>query len=213
MSSMHRVLLVVAASVLWQPVLSAAAADSATARTPPAWSDLRGGSLLITGDAQAGHAEVDRLRRLPRAARPGHRAEFSEPGRAIGNLSLRATENLQERPAQRPGHERPGRHAERCGHAQPVHVLRLVAAKAGGSLEATARGGQLFFDGDPARGVPPCQGCHGPAGRGGRAHTPAMRRSRGPGRLSAGSTASRRSTWPRRWATSAAARVAAAAMR
>jgi cytochrome c553 len=30
----------------------------------------------------------------------------------------------------------------------------------------TAKGGALFLAGDPARGIPPCQGCHGPEARG-----------------------------------------------
>ncbi|MEO8670065.1 MAG: c-type cytochrome [Tahibacter sp.] len=34
------------------------------------------------------------------------------------------------------------------------------------SADATDPGGTLYNDGDPARGVPPCQGCHGTAGSG-----------------------------------------------
>ncbi len=41
-----------------------------------------------------------------------------------------------------------------------------LARKAGGPADASSRGGQLYLQGDPARGAPPCQGCHGPAGRG-----------------------------------------------
>jgi cytochrome c553 len=39
---------------------------------------------------------------------------------------------------------------------------RAAAAEPGG----TPGGATLFRDGDPGRGIPPCQGCHGPAGQG-----------------------------------------------
>jgi cytochrome c553 len=35
------------------------------------------------------------------------------------------------------------------------------AAEPTGDPTATARGGALYRDGDPARGIPPCRGCHG----------------------------------------------------
>lgn len=35
-------------------------------------------------------------------------------------------------------------------------------------------GARLFVQGDPGRGIPPCQGCHGPAGQGPVADTKAM---------------------------------------
>ena len=41
-----------------------------------------------------------------------------------------------------------------------------LPAKAAGKPDAASRGAQLFLAGDPAKGVPPCQGCHGPAGQG-----------------------------------------------
>lgn len=41
-----------------------------------------------------------------------------------------------------------------------------LAPKPPGQADAASRGAQLFAGGDPARGVPPCQGCHGPAGTG-----------------------------------------------
>lgn len=41
-----------------------------------------------------------------------------------------------------------------------------LPAKPAGSPDAASRGAQLFLSGDPAKGVPPCQGCHGVAGQG-----------------------------------------------
>lgn len=41
-----------------------------------------------------------------------------------------------------------------------------LAPKAGAAADASSRGGQLYLAGDPARGAPPCQGCHGASGRG-----------------------------------------------
>jgi cytochrome c553 len=38
--------------------------------------------------------------------------------------------------------------------------------KAAGHADAGSRGAQLYLAGDPARGIPPCQACHGPAGIG-----------------------------------------------
>ena len=41
-----------------------------------------------------------------------------------------------------------------------------LPAKPAGKPDAASRGAQLFLAGDPVKGVPPCQGCHGPAGQG-----------------------------------------------
>lgn len=41
-----------------------------------------------------------------------------------------------------------------------------LPAKPAGTPDAASRGAQLFRAGDPAKGVPPCQGCHGMAGQG-----------------------------------------------
>lgn len=41
-----------------------------------------------------------------------------------------------------------------------------LAPKPTGQADANSRGAQLYLAGDPARGVPPCQACHGPAGLG-----------------------------------------------
>ncbi|HJU08945.1 MAG TPA: c-type cytochrome [Rhodanobacteraceae bacterium] len=57
------------------------------------------------------------------------------------------------------------------------HDMRDIAAhfaslpgKAGSvaDVQSASRGDTLFHDGDPAKGIPPCQGCHGPDARGPR---------------------------------------------
>jgi cytochrome c553 len=45
-----------------------------------------------------------------------------------------------------------------------------LAPKPAGQADASSRGAQLYLAGDPAQGIPPCQGCHGPAGRGPQPH-------------------------------------------
>jgi cytochrome c553 len=44
-----------------------------------------------------------------------------------------------------------------------------LAPKPAGTATTDARGAQLFLTGDPARGIPPCQGCHGSDALGPRA--------------------------------------------
>jgi cytochrome c553 len=54
-------------------------------------------------------------------------------------------------------------------HDLAVHFASL-APKPDGRNDADSRGAQLFLAGDPAQGVPPCQGCHGPAALGPQPH-------------------------------------------
>lgn len=42
--------------------------------------------------------------------------------------------------------------------------------KPAGHADASSRGGVLYLQGDPAKGIPACQGCHGPAGQGPQPH-------------------------------------------
>jgi cytochrome c553 len=42
--------------------------------------------------------------------------------------------------------------------------------KPSGQVDANSRGAQLYLAGDPAQGVPPCQGCHGPTALGPQPH-------------------------------------------
>ena len=43
-----------------------------------------------------------------------------------------------------------------------------LPAKAGARAASASPGARLFGDGDPSRGIPPCQGCHGAGGKGPR---------------------------------------------
>lgn len=45
-----------------------------------------------------------------------------------------------------------------------------LAPKPAGRADGSSRGAQLYLTGDPAQGIPPCQGCHGPAGLGPQPH-------------------------------------------
>lgn len=45
-----------------------------------------------------------------------------------------------------------------------------LAPKPAGHADAASRGAQLYLGGDPARGIPPCQGCHGADALGPRPH-------------------------------------------
>ena len=45
-----------------------------------------------------------------------------------------------------------------------------LAPKPAGQADANSRGAQLYLAGDPAQGIPPCQGCHGPDALGPRPH-------------------------------------------
>jgi cytochrome c553 len=45
-----------------------------------------------------------------------------------------------------------------------------LAPKPAGRGDGSPRGAQLYLTGDPAQGIPPCQGCHGPAGLGPQPH-------------------------------------------
>src|SRR6185312_3456776 len=45
-----------------------------------------------------------------------------------------------------------------------------LAPKPAGQADANSRGAQLYLAGDPAQGIPPCQGCHGANGLGPQPH-------------------------------------------
>lgn len=49
-----------------------------------------------------------------------------------------------------------------------AHFASLPGKPASAEAQTSSRGYTLFHDGDPAQGVPPCQGCHGIDGRGPR---------------------------------------------
>lgn len=45
-----------------------------------------------------------------------------------------------------------------------------MAPKPAGQADASSRGARLYLAGDPAQGIPPCQGCHGVTGLGPQPH-------------------------------------------
>lgn len=45
-----------------------------------------------------------------------------------------------------------------------------LAPKPAGRADTASRGAQLYLEGDPAKGIPPCQGCHGADALGPRPH-------------------------------------------
>lgn len=170
MSSMHRLLpLATAAAILSLPVFSTTAADTAATHKPAAWTDLRL-QQPISGDAQAGQA-----RSAVCAACHGPQGAAIVPifpnlaGQSATYLyvQLKTFKNGQRFDLTMSGQ------AAALSDADMRNLAAYYASlppKPTGHADATTRGGRLFLDGDPARGVPPCQGCHGPTGEGPRAY-------------------------------------------
>ncbi|MFC5579811.1 c-type cytochrome [Rhodanobacter terrae] len=166
---MLRSLHLVATAVLWLPVFSAAAAEDATARAPTAWTDLRQ-QLPISGDAQAGHA-----RSAVCAACHGPQGLAIAPN--FPNLAGQSATYLYvQLKTFRNGQRNDPTMSGQAAALSDTDMRNLAAyyaslpAKPAGHADASSRGRRLFLDGDPAHGVPPCQGCHGPTGQGPRAY-------------------------------------------
>ena len=169
MSSMHQFLHLVVAVTLWLPTFSTAAADSAMAGKPAAWTDLRLQQPII-GDTQAGHAKSAVC-----AACHGPQGVAIAPnfpnlaGQSATYLfvQFKTLKNGQRKDPIMSGQ------AAALSDADMRNLATYYAAlpaKPAGHADAASRGGRLFLDGDPAQGVPPCQGCHGPTGRGPRVY-------------------------------------------
>ena len=170
MSCMHRLLpLATAAALLSLPVFSTAVADAAVAHQPAAWTDLRR-QQPISGDARAGQA-----RSAVCAACHGPQGLAIAPN--FPNLAGQSATYLYVqlmtfKNGQRSDPIMRGQ-AATLSDADMRNLAAYYASlppKPSGQVEATSRGGQLFLDGDPTRGTPPCQGCHGPAGQGPRVY-------------------------------------------
>jgi len=171
MSSMHRVLsLAAAAVILSMPMFSTAASDAAATHKPAAWTDLRR-QQPISGDARAGHAKSTVC-----AACHGPQGLAIAPN--FPNLAGQSATYLYVQLKT----FKNGRRSDPIMSGQATALsdadMRNLAAyyaslppKPSGHADATFRGGRLFLDGDPARGVPPCQGCHGPVGQGPRVYS------------------------------------------
>lgn len=169
MSSLHRFLHLLAAAVLWAPALSTAAADGTAVRKPAAWVDLRR-QPPITGDVRAGQARATVC-----AACHGPQGLAIAPN--FPNLAGQSATYLYVqlktfKSGQRSDPVMSGQ-AATMSDADMRNLAAYYAslpAKPAGRADAASRGGRLFLDGDPARGIPPCQACHGPAGHGPRVY-------------------------------------------
>ena len=167
MSSMPRLLRLMAFAILWAPAFATAAADGTTVRKPAAWIDLRGQPPII-GDARAGQA-----RSTVCAACHGPQGLAIAPnfpnlaGQSATYLyvQLKTFKHGQRSDPVMSGQAATLSDADMRNLA--VHYASLPA-KPAGHADAASRGGRLFLGGDPTRGIPPCQACHGPSGRGPR---------------------------------------------
>lgn len=130
------------------------------------WIDLRG-AAPIRGDAAAGAAKATVcvachgpngnaiVPAFPRLA--GQRADYLywrlanfKRGAAPASVMMAQTANLSDTDLR----------------DLAAYFAAQSATKSAVTNEASARGETLFLQGDPARGTPPCQGCHGAEAKG-----------------------------------------------
>ena len=168
MSSMHRVLHLVVAAILWLPVFSAAA-EGASMRAPATGTDLRR-QQPITGDAQAGLAKSA-------VCAACHGAQGLAIAPNFPNLAGQSATYLYvQLKTLKNGQRSDPIMSGQAATLSDTDMRNLAAyyaslpAEPAGHAVAASRGGRLFLDGDPTQGVPPCQGCHGPTGRGPRVY-------------------------------------------
>ncbi|MEW9623338.1 c-type cytochrome [Rhodanobacter geophilus] len=169
MSSMHRFLHLSALALLCMPAFSSVAADGTAARKPAAWVDLRR-QLPIAGDVRAGQARATVC-----AACHGPQGLAIAP--TFPNLAGQSATYLYVQLETFKGGQRGNPVMSGQAAALSDADMRNLAAyyaslpaKPDGHADAASRGGRLFLDGDPARGIPPCQACHGPTGHGPRVY-------------------------------------------
>lgn len=169
MSSIHRFLHLLAVAMLWATAFPTAAADGTAARKPAAWVDLRQ-QPPIGGDARAGQAKSTVC-----AACHGPQGLAIAPN--FPNLAGQSATYLYVQLKTFKGGQRSdpvmSGQAAALGDADMRNLAVYYAslpAKPAGHADAASRDGRLFLNGDPARGIPPCQACHGPAGRGPRVY-------------------------------------------
>ncbi|OOG58425.1 cytochrome C [Rhodanobacter sp. B05] len=168
---MHRVLsLAAAAVILSMPVFSTAASDAAATPRPAAWTDLRQ-QQPITGDAQAGLAKSAVC-----AACHGPQGLAIAPN--FPNLAGQSATYLYVQLKTLKNGQRSdpimGGQAAALSDADMRNLAAYYSSlppKPSGHADAVSRGEQIFLNGDPTRGVPPCQGCHGPTGQGPRVYS------------------------------------------
>ncbi|MFK2931802.1 cytochrome c4 [Dyella agri] len=162
---MHRFLHLLAAAALGAATLLTAAADGTAAHKPAAWADLRR-QPPIAGDIRAGQAKSTVC-----AACHGPQGLAIAPN--FPNLAGQSATYLYVQLKTFKGGQRNdpvmSGQAATLGDTDMRNLAAYYAslpAKPAGQAEPASRGGRLFLDGDPARGIPPCQACHGPTGHG-----------------------------------------------
>ena len=169
MPAMPRFLQPLALAILCLPAFSTAVADDTTARKPAAWVDLRRQQPII-GDVRAGQA-----RSTVCAACHGPQGLAIAPN--FPDLAGQSATYLYvQLKTFKHGQRSDPIMSGQAATLSDTDMRNLAAyyaslpAKPAGHADAASRGGRLFLDGDPARGIPPCQACHGTTGRGPRVY-------------------------------------------
>lgn len=168
MSALRRLFHLLTPALLTLSIAATAAADDRNvAQAPASWLDLRR-QQPITGDAQAGKA-------LSTVCAACHGTDGFSVAPNFPSLAGQSATYLYVQLKTFKQGQRPDPVMSGLVSALSDADLRNLSAwyaslppNPAGQPDATSRGGQLFLDGDPARGIPPCQGCHGPTGRGPR---------------------------------------------
>jgi cytochrome c553 len=159
--------------------LAMSTVDGQTAKGAPATLDLRA-QAPIRGDAEAGKAQAKVC-----SACHGERGVGIAP--TFPNLAGQSATYLYVQLKTFRGGERKdpvmGPLVAALGDADMRNLAAYYAslpARPGGHGAPGSRGARLFAEGDPAKGIPPCQGCHGPAGRGPRSDSEVSAKPRPP---------------------------------
>lgn len=143
---------------------AAPAADAAQA-TPAAFLDLRSQAPL-QGNAQAGAGKAAVCGACHGAQGVAVAPNFPNlAGQSATYLyvQLRQYKNGQRKDPIMSGQAAPLSDADMRDLAS---YFASLVPKPSGEADAGSHGAQLYLTGDPQRGIPPCQGCHGPAAMG-----------------------------------------------
>lgn len=141
--------------------------SGASPKAPEAFLDVRR-QQPISGDVQAGKA-------LSNVCSACHGADGLGIAPTFPNLAGQSATYLYVQLKTFKGGERNdpvmGPLVASLGDAEMRNLAAYYASlppKPGARAASASPGGRLFSDGDPSRGIPPCQGCHGPNGKGPR---------------------------------------------
>ena len=159
--------LLTTAAVLLAVSVATTAAGQSTLQEPPPLLDLRG-QQPITGDAGAGQA-------LSTACAACHGADGLSVAPTFPDLAGQSATYLYvQLKTFKEGQRQDPVMSAMVSPLSDADMRNLAAwyaslpARPAGQPDATSRGAQLYLHGDPGRGIPPCQGCHGPTGSGPR---------------------------------------------